>query len=85
MAKHNLTRREAEVARLLSLGCTVKEAAAALCLAPSTIDNHAQRLRCKLGVSKAATLTRRCLELRITTLKDELTATEKRRIRRRVR
>jgi DNA-binding CsgD family transcriptional regulator len=78
MSAH-LTEREKEVVRLISLGCTAKEAAAILKLAPSTADNHRARAMTKLGTDKTALLTRLALEMRITSMKDTLTNTEKRR------
>jgi DNA-binding NarL/FixJ family response regulator len=74
-----LTKRHKEVVRLLSLGCTVKEAAAILKLAPSTVDNHKTSAMARLGTDKLALLTRLALKLRITSMKDKLTAIEKRR------
>lgn len=74
-----LTNREAEVVRLVSLGCTVAEAAAILKLAPSTVDNHKSRAMAKLGTDKMALLTRVAIKRRITTLNDRLTVAEKRR------
>ena len=74
-----LTKRHKEVIRLLSLGCTVKEAAAILKLAPSTVDNHKTAAMARLGTDKLALLTRLALQLRISTLKDKLTPQEKRR------
>ncbi len=74
-----LSDREREVVRLLSLGCTVAEAAAILKLAPSTVDNHKTRAMGKLGTDKAALLTRIALKTRITSQKDKLTLAEKRR------
>ncbi len=73
-----LTKREAEVVRLISLGCTVEEAAAILKLAPNTVDNHKARAMHKLGTDKAALLTRLAIKRRITSLSDRLTASEKR-------
>ena len=52
-----LTPRETEIVRLLSLGCTVKEAAAILKLAPSTVDNKLRAMT-KLETNKLALLTR---------------------------
>jgi len=75
----NLTKRECEVVRLVSLGCSVTEAAKILKLAPSTVDNHKARAMAKLGCDKSALLARIALKLRITTMKDKLTLTEKRR------
>jgi DNA-binding CsgD family transcriptional regulator len=74
-----LTPREKEVIRLVSLGCTVKEAAAILKLSPSTVDNHKWRAMAKLGTDKLALVTRLAIRLRISKLNDQLTRTEKRR------
>jgi DNA-binding NarL/FixJ family response regulator len=82
-AKIHLTPREEEIFRLLSLGCTVREAAASLDVAPSTADNHKARLMAKLGVDKAAILTRRAIQMGVTNMKDKLDAREKRRSGRR--
>lgn len=76
---NELTKREREVIRLISLGCTVKEAAAILKLAPHTVDNHKARAMSKLGTDKAALVTRLAIVKRITSLKDHLTPLEKRR------
>jgi DNA-binding CsgD family transcriptional regulator len=78
-----LTKREKEVVRLLTLGCTVSQAAAILKLAPSTVDNHKTRAMAKLGTNKLALLTRIAIRDRITTLSDRLTPVEKRRSGRR--
>ena len=75
----HLTNREREVVRLVSLGCTLDQAAKILKLAPSTIDNHKCRAMAKLGTDKLALLTRIAIKKRITSLRDKLTATEKRR------
>jgi DNA-binding CsgD family transcriptional regulator len=75
----HLTNREQEVVRLLSLGCSVVEAAAILKLAPSTVDNHKARAMAKLGTNKAALLTRLAIKMRISPLNDKLTLSEKRR------
>jgi DNA-binding CsgD family transcriptional regulator len=82
MSPH-LTDREKEVVRLVSLGCTVKEAAAVLKLAPSTVDNHKARAMAKLGTDKVALVTRLALKMRISNMKDQLTNIEKRRSGRR--
>ncbi len=74
-----ITDREKEVVRLLSLGCTVIEAAAILRLSPSTVDNHKTRAMAKLGTDKAALLTRIAIKKRFTSMKDKLTLVEKRR------
>ena len=75
----HLTKREREVARPVSLGCSIKEAAAILKVAPNTVDNHKTRVMAKLGTDKAALVTRIAIKMRITSLKDKLTLAEKRR------
>lgn len=78
-----LTERQKEVVRLLSLGCTVKEAAKVLGLSPSTVDNHKSAAMARLGTDKLALLTRLAIKLRITSLRDKLSASEKRKSGRR--
>ena len=73
-----LTERQKEVVRLLSLGCTVKEAAKVLRLSPSTVDNHKSAAMARLGTDKLALLTRLAIKLRITSMRDQLTTSEKR-------
>jgi len=73
-----LTERQQEVVRLLSLGCTVKEAAKVLKLSPSTVDNHKSAAMARLGTDKLALLTRLAIKMRITSLGDTLSAAEKR-------
>jgi DNA-binding NarL/FixJ family response regulator len=73
-----LTERQREVVRLLSLGCTVKEAAKILRLSPSTVDNHKSAAMARLGTDKLALLTRLALLNRITSMRDRLTPSEKR-------
>lgn len=74
-----LTPREKQVIRLISLGCSVKEAAAILKLAPSTVDNHKSNAMKKLGVNKLPLVTRMAIKLRISPLNDRLSPLEKRR------
>lgn len=78
-----LTERQKEVVRLLSLGCTVKEAAAVLGLSPSTVDNHKSAAMARMGTDKLALLTRLALKLKITSMRDTLTTSEKRKSGRR--
>jgi len=79
----DLTPRHREVVRLISLGCSVPEAAAILDIEPSTVDNHRQAAMRTLGVSKAALLTRVAIQHRISPLSDQLTRSEKRKMARR--
>jgi len=74
-----LTERETQVVRLVSLGCNIEEIGRILKIAANTVDNHKARAMAKLGTDKAALLTRIALERRITSMKDRLTAAEKRR------
>ncbi len=76
----DLTPRHREVVRLVSLGCTLTEIAAILGLEPNTVDNHRQAAMRTLGATKAATLTRIAIKHRISTLKDRLTRSEKRKL-----
>jgi DNA-binding CsgD family transcriptional regulator len=77
--KIHLTPREEQILRLVSLGCSVKEAAAIMDVAPSTADNHKARLMAKLGTDKAALLTRLAIQHGVSPMSDRLTASEKRR------
>lgn len=77
--KPDLTPRQKEIIRLISLGCTNQEMADILGLAEPTIDNHRSRLMAVLGTDKAALVTRIALKYRFTTMKDKLTLAEKRR------
>lgn len=53
-----LTNREREVLRLLAQGCTMKEAAAVLHLAPRTVAFHKYRIMRNLGVKSNSDLLR---------------------------
>jgi DNA-binding NarL/FixJ family response regulator len=77
--KVHLTPRDEQILRLVSLGCTVKEAAAVLDVAPSTADNHKARLMAKLGADKTAILTRLAIRDGYSPITDKLTTSEKRR------
>ncbi|MCS7239293.1 MAG: LuxR C-terminal-related transcriptional regulator [Thermoguttaceae bacterium] len=77
MAKE-LTPRQKQVVRLLSLGCSVREVARILKLSPSTVDNHKSAAMARLGTDKVALLTRWAIKLRISPLNDKLTKEEKR-------
>jgi DNA-binding CsgD family transcriptional regulator len=73
-----LTPRHKEVIRLLSLGCTVKEAARILKISPSTVDNHKTEAMARLGTDKLALVTRLAIKLKVSPLNDRLTPREKR-------
>ena len=74
----DLTNREREVVRLISLGCTDQEAADILGIATSTINSHRMRAMGKLGVNKVALLVRVAIKHRITKAGETLTRAEKR-------
>jgi DNA-binding CsgD family transcriptional regulator len=76
---HDLTPRQVEVVRLISMGCSNVEIGRILGLATSTVDVHRVMAMEKAGVSKAALLTRWAIKNRVTSLSDTLAATEKRR------
>ena len=73
-----LTPRQREIVRLISLGCTVKEAAGVLGVAPNTVDNHRTRAMKVLGVDRATLVTRVAIKYGVSGLNDKLTAAEKR-------
>ncbi len=78
-----LTVRQREVARLVSLGCTVDEIAAILGISPNTAANHRDRVMKALGTERAAVLTRVVIKHRISSVNDRLTRAEKRKSGRR--
>ena len=71
-----LTSMERQVIRLVSLGCSLSDMAAILRRSITTIDNHKTRSMRKLGVHKAAELTRVAIRLGISQLDDRLTPQE---------
>ena len=76
--KLRLTPREEQLLRLISLGCSIKEIAAILDVAPSTADNHKARLMAKLGTDKAALVTRLAIQYGVSPMTDRLTPSEQR-------
>lgn len=76
--KPRLTPRQTEIIRLVSLGCTCIEIANILGLATSTVDNHKAAAMKVLGTDKSTLVTRLAIKLKITSIDDRLTATEKR-------
>jgi DNA-binding CsgD family transcriptional regulator len=74
-----LTKRQREIIRLTSLGCTATEIGAILKLSPATVDNHKTRSMRLLGVGRAPLLTRIAIKHGISPLGDQLTLAEKRR------
>ena len=76
--KIRLTPREEQLLRLVSLGCSVKEVAAILGVAPSTADNHKARLMAKLGTDKVVLATRLAIQYGVAPMDDRLTPAEQR-------
>ncbi len=78
MLTSKLSQKEAQVVRLISLGCTQQEAAAILKVAPSAVSTRKTRAMAKLDANKVAVLVRLAIKLRITSTKEKLTPAEKR-------
>ncbi len=78
----DLSPRHREIVRLVSLGCNLSEMAAILDLKPNTADVHKNTAMQILGAGKAAILTRIAIKHRISTLNDQLTRGEKRKLAR---
>lgn len=76
---HDLTPRQTEVVRLISLGCSTAEAARILKVAEPTVDTHRTAAMAKAGIAKVALLTRWALKNKVTSMNDVLTPAEKRR------
>jgi DNA-binding CsgD family transcriptional regulator len=76
----SLSPRQRHIVRLTSLGCTSHEIAAILGMSRWTVENHQFQAKERLGVSKAAWLTRVAIKYKISPLNDELTKTEMRKL-----
>jgi DNA-binding CsgD family transcriptional regulator len=77
-----LSPRQRQIVRLTSLGCTSHEIAAILGMSRWTVENHQFQAKQRLGVSKAALLTRIAIKYKISSLSDELSKSELRKISR---
>lgn len=75
-----LTESQQKVIRLISLGCSAREAGWILGISASTADNHKWRAMTRLGITKVALLTRYAITSNISPLGDSLTAEEKARL-----
>lgn len=76
----SLSPRQRQIVRLTSLGCTSHEIATILGMSRWTVENHQFQAKERLGVSKAAVLTRIAIKFKISPLDDELTRGEQRKI-----
>lgn len=80
ITKKDLHPREVSVIRYISLGYSTVEIATLLDLKPPTVDTYRTSAMKALGVSKAALVTRMALLLKISNLKDSLTAEEQKKL-----
>lgn len=78
----SLSPRQRQIVRLTSLGCTSHEIATILNMSRWTVENHQFQAKERLGVSKAAVLTRIAIKFKISPLNDELTRSERRKLNR---
>jgi DNA-binding CsgD family transcriptional regulator len=76
----SLSPRQREIVRLTSLGCTSHEIATILGMSRWTVENHQFQAKERLGVSKAAVLTRIAIKHRISPLDDKLSAAEEKKL-----
>jgi DNA-binding CsgD family transcriptional regulator len=76
----SLSPRQRQIVRLTSLGCTSHEIAAILGMSRWTVENHQFQAKERLGVSKAALLTRIAIKYKISPLSDELSKAELRKL-----
>jgi DNA-binding CsgD family transcriptional regulator len=78
----SLSPRQRQIVRLTSLGCTSHEIANILGMSRWTVENHQFQAKERLGVSKAAVLTRIAIKFKISPLDDVLSRTEERKLAR---
>ena len=78
----SLSPRQRQIVRLTSLGCTSHEIATILGMSRWTVENHQFQAKERLGVSKAAVLTRIAIKHKISPLDDKLSAAEERKLAR---
>lgn len=76
----SLSPRQREIVRLTSLGCTSHEIATILGMSRWTVENHQFQAKERLGISKAALLTRIAIKYKVSPLGDELTKAEVRKL-----
>ena len=76
----SLSPRQRQIVRLTSLGCTSHEIAAILGMSRWTVENHQFQAKERLGVSKAAVLTRIAIKYKLSPLNDALSRSVQRKI-----
>ena len=79
----SLSPRQRQIVRLTSLGCTSHQIATILGMSRWTVENHQFQAKERLGVSKAAVLTRIAIKYKVSPLDETLSASEKRKSGRR--
>lgn len=75
-----LSPRQREIVRLTSLGCTSHEVAKILGMSRWTVENHQFQAKERLGISKAALLTRIAVKYKVSPLTDQLSAAEQKKL-----
>jgi DNA-binding CsgD family transcriptional regulator len=75
-----LHRSNCEAERLTSLGCSSHEIAKILGMSRWTVENHQFQAKERLGISKAALLTRIAVEYKVSPLTDKLSAAEQKKL-----
>lgn len=75
-----LSPRQREIVRLTSLGCTSHEIAQILGMSRWTVENHQFQAKERLGISKAALLTRIAVKYKVSPLADELSKAEQKKL-----
>ena len=78
MPAFDLTPRQLEIIRLVSLGCSDIEIGRILGIAEATVNSHRMSAMKKMGVGKMALVTRLAIKHRITKMGDKLTPAENR-------
>ncbi|MCC7474213.1 MAG: hypothetical protein IT425_02350 [Pirellulales bacterium] len=76
----SLSPRQRQIVRLTSLGLTSRDIATLLSMSRWTVENHQFQAKERLGISKAALLTRIAIKYKISPLDDELTKAELRKL-----
>lgn len=75
-----LSPRQVEIVRLTSLGCSSHEIAKILGMSRWTVENHQFQAKERLGISKAALLTRIAVQYKVSPLTDKLSAAEQKKL-----
>jgi DNA-binding CsgD family transcriptional regulator len=76
----SLSPRQRQIVRLTSLGCTSHEIATILGMSRWTVENHQFQAKERLGVSKAAVLTRIAIKHKLSPLDDQLSPAEQKKL-----